>query len=276
MKDFQVKEMPVFSYEEAPQGNRLKQWIEKCLPHKLNYESKSECWERYAAKFTDMGGIVEEFIEASGKRSPSVQCRIDPLGNAEVISTHDQVLSGPTGQMFIGCTFPADDEYRSDIQQIGEKVAELLRDRSVLGRFGLDFISKKTSNGWKHYAIEINLRKGGTTHPFIMLQFLTDGTYDPETGLYRTPSGEPRFYYASDNVQKPSYIGLTPEDLTEISVCNNLHFHGATQEGVVFHLIGALSEFGKLGVVCIGKTPQKAESLFHETVRVIDKEAEQR
>ena len=35
---------------------------------------------------------------------------------------------------------------------------------------------------------------------------------------------------------------------------NGLHFHAATGEGVAFHLIGALSEFGKLGVVCIGET----------------------
>ena len=45
-----------------------------------------------------------------------------------------------------------------------------------------------TSDGsWTSYAIEINLRKGGTTHPFLTLQFLTDGRYDAETGLFRHP-----------------------------------------------------------------------------------------
>ena len=33
---------------------------------------------------------------------------------------------------------------------------------------------------WTPYAIELNLRKGGTTHPFLTLQFLTDGRYDPD------------------------------------------------------------------------------------------------
>jgi len=37
---------------------------------------------------------------------------------------------------------------------------------------------------WAAYAIELNLRKGGTTHPFLTLQFLTDGAYDPATALF--------------------------------------------------------------------------------------------
>ena len=54
---------------------------------------------------------------------------------------------------------------------------------------------------WKHYAIEINLRKGGTTHPFLMLQFLTNGHYDETTGLFETANKQHRYYYASDNLQ---------------------------------------------------------------------------
>lgn len=96
--------------------------------------------------------------------------------------------------MFLSCTFPADAEYRLEIQHIGERISDVLRQRGVIGRFGVDFVSTKQGEQWDHCAIEINLRKGGTTHPFMMLQFLTDGDYDPETGLYLTPSGDPRFY----------------------------------------------------------------------------------
>jgi pheganomycin biosynthesis PGM1-like protein len=39
-----------------------------------------------------------------------------------------------------------------------------------------------------------------------------------------------------------------------------------------FHLIGALSEFGKLGVVCIGRTHERAEALYRSTIRVLDAE----
>jgi hypothetical protein len=220
-----------------------------------------------------MGGIVERFIDCETKRSPSAQCRIDPLGHGGVISTHDQVLGGPSGQVFLGCTFPADAEYRLDIQRAGNQVADVLRQHSVLGRFAVDFVSTKVGDQWTHYAIEINLRKGGTTHPFMMLEFLTDGEYDAATGLYRTPGGQPRFYYASDNLQNPSYRGLSPEDLIDISVRHQLHFHSATQRGVVFHLIGALSEFGKLGVVCIDDSIDNARKVYNDTVRLLNQEA---
>ena len=52
-------------------------------------------------------------------------------------------------------------------------------------------------------------------------------------------------YEASDSLEGPQYRGLTPDDLIDIAVVNRLHFHGATQEGAMFHLLGALSELGK-------------------------------
>jgi hypothetical protein len=105
-----------------------------------------------------------------------------------------------------------------------------------------------------------------------MLQFLTDGRYDPATGDFRTPAGRPCCYEASDNLEAPHYRGLTPDDLIDIAVMNGLHFHGATQEGVAFHLLGALSEFGKLGLVAVAETPARAAALYDETVAVINRE----
>jgi len=101
---------------------------------------------------------------------------------------------------------------------------------------------------------------------------LTDGRYAVETGEFLTPAGRPRWYYASDNLESPRYRGLTPYDLVDIAVVNGLHFHAATGEGVAFHLIGALSEFGKLGVVCIGETEERADHLYRRTVEVLDRE----
>ena len=67
---------------------------------------------------------------------------------------------------------------------------------------------------------------------------------------------------------------LTPADLLDIVVVNGLHFNGATQQGVVFHLIGALSEFGKLGIVCVAPSFDEADRLYLETVAVLDREQE--
>ena len=142
----------------------------------------------------------------------------------------------------------------------------------MLGRFAVDFISVKEKNGWKHYAIEVNLRKGGTTHTFLMLEFLTDGKYNAEEGIYYTANGLPRYYFASDNLKSERYAGLTPHDLIDIAMIHDLHYDGTSQEGVMFHLIGALSEFGKLGIVCIGSSPERAEYFYNETVRVLNAE----
>ncbi|MEO0428483.1 MAG: peptide ligase PGM1-related protein [Pseudomonadota bacterium] len=228
-------------------------------------------WPAFEEKFIEMGGVVEAFVEGKVKRSPSAQYRVDPLGRLDVVSTHDQVTSGTGGQVFEGCRFPANAAYRLEVQEAGLAAAEELRAAGVLGRFGVDFVSVRKAEGWRHYALEINLRKGGTTHPFLMLQSLTDGHYDPETGTFRSPSGRPLYYYASDNLAAPQYRGLTPDDLIDIAVEHGLHFHTSRQEGVVFHLIGALSEFGKLGLVCVAGSERGADRLYRETVAVLDR-----
>jgi hypothetical protein len=266
----------LFPCEDAPDGGDLARWVRTELPRRIRFEARDETWERYCQKFTEMGGIVECFLEGGEEvRSPSVQCRIDPLGEVTIISTHDQVLGGPSGQVFLGSTFPADAEYSRDIQRAGRRVGEVLKQRGVLGRFAIDFISIKREGRWEHAAIEINLRKGGTTHPYMMLQFLTNGTYDSENGLYYTPTGQACYYYASDNLQSPAYKGLTPDDLVDISVDHGLHFDSAAQQGVMFHLIGALSEFGKLGTVCIGDSRVSAEKFYHDTIAILDRETQQ-
>jgi hypothetical protein len=261
----------LFDFADAPGDRSLLSWARSRLPG-LAFEARGMTWDLYQEKLRAMGGIVEEFIAGNIKRSPSAQFRINPVGGVDAVSTHDQVLGGANGQIFLGCRFPADTSYRLDIQAKGARVAQALAGKGVLGRFGIDFISVKDGDAWRQFAIEINLRKGGTTHPFLMLQFLTDGRYVPETGEFLTPAGQPRWYYASDNLESPHYRGLTPYDLVDIAVMNGLHFHAATGEGVAFHLIGALSEFGKLGVVCIGETEARANHLYRRTVEVLDQE----
>ena len=192
--------------------------IARRLPRCLLFEATDQSWERYAEKLAQMGGIVEAFVTGDEARSPSVQCRIDPRRVVEVVSTHEQLLGGRSGQVFVGCEFPADDRYRAELQDAGERVAAVLHDRGVLGRFGVDFVVVRQGGRWRPYAIEINLRKGGTTHPFWMLDFLTDGAYDRATGLYRTPTGQTRYYVATDNLHEERYVGLSPADLVGIAV----------------------------------------------------------
>ena len=264
----------VFPLAGAPPGAAaLARWIEAELPRRLVFEAPGETWPHYLGKLGAMGGIVEAWVSGSGKRSPSVQLRVTPTATLEVISTHDQVLGGSTGQKFLGATFPADPAYRLAIQQLASRVGAVLCARGVIGRFSVDFVSVPGADGaWRHQAIEINLRKGGTTHTFQTLQYLTNGHFDPATGEFAVPTGQKRVYYATDNLQKPAYRSLTPDDLIDISVAHGLHFDQTRLEGVTFNLIGALSEFGKLGAVAIAGAPSRARELFDLTASILDRE----
>lgn len=261
----------VFEYEKK-YVSKMESAIARQLPQKLQIVAKGLRYGAFMQKFELMGGVVEAFVNGATKASPSVQCRINPLGDCKVISTHDQLIGGENDQVFLGADFPANKEYAVEIGEQGLKVAHALQRLGVLGRFGIDFISVKENNRWKHYAIEINLRKGGTTHPYIMLQFLTDGDYDFKKGIYHTANGQLRYYFCSDNLCSQKYKCLTPPDLVDVAMMNNLLYDGTSQEGVMFHLIGALSQYGKLGVVCIASSPQRARKLYKQTVEVLDNE----
>lgn len=263
----------IFNYPEQIDSHTISpQLVLPILSKKMNIVAKNLGWETYLDKFEKMGGIVEAFLDADIKRSPSVQCRINPLGKCDIISTHDQVLGGDGSQVFLGAYFPANREYAVTLASIIRPLCESLRDKGVIGRFGVDFLSVKQANGqWEHYAIEINLRKGGTTHPYLMLNFLTDGIYHADQGVYTIKSGQERYYFSTDNLVNECYRGLTPQDLIDIAMDNELMYNGASQEGVMFHMIGALSQFGKLGVVSIGKSPGEARSYYDRTREVLSK-----
>ena len=94
-------------------------------------------------KFNSMGGIVEEFINGEYKESPSVQCRINPMGDIDIISTHDQLLGGESGQVFEGSSFPANKEYNTEIASMANVISVEMQKEGVLGRYSIDFISVK-------------------------------------------------------------------------------------------------------------------------------------
>ncbi len=239
----------------------------------MQFELKGVTYDSYMKKLEARKGIVEERITGEEFRSPSVQLRITPLGLVELLSTHDQMLGGPSGQSYLGCGFPADSGYASLITREAAKVGKRLAEEGVIGRFALDFVVVRSKDGkWDPYAIEINLRKGGTTHPFLTLQFLTDGTYDPETATFTAPNGRQKFFVASDHVESPLYRTLTPDDLFDIVVRNGLHFGQTRQTGVVFHMMSALGELGRVGLTAVGNSHEEAEALYTRAVAILDQE----
>jgi hypothetical protein len=240
----------------------------------LRFELPNITYESYAGMLERRGAVVEERIAGDEFRSPSVQMRITPLGKLEVLSTHDQLLGGPSGQSYLGCIFPADPGYACPITREAVKVGERLAREGVIGRFAMDFVAVRRADGWKPYAIELNLRKGGTTHPFLTLQFLTDGTYDPDTAVFTAPSGRRKFFVASDHVENPAYRTLTADDLFDLAVRTGIHFDQSRQTGVVFHMMSALGEHGRTGLTAVAESPEQAYALYERAVTTLDEEAQ--
>ena len=174
---------------------------------------------------------------------------------------------------YLGCRFPADPAYAAAITReagkVGERLARGGRDRPLRARLR----RRAPDGGWDPYAIELNLRKGGTTHPFLTLQFLTDGVYDPETGVFTAPSGREKHFVASDHVESPRYRELTPDDLFDIVVRRGLHFDQSRETGVVFHMMSALGEHGRTGLTAVADDPAGADELYERVVAVLDEEA---
>jgi hypothetical protein len=170
---------------------------------------------------------------------------------------------------------PASEPYRRAIQESARAIGRVLARQGVVSRFGVDFFAGQTPGGtWETFALEINLRIGGTTHPFLALQFLTGGQLDAESGTFTSPAGRPKFYRSTDNLQSPSYRGLCPDDLIDLMTVNRLHYSHGTESGALFHMIGALSQYGKVGLTAIGSSPEEADAIYANAISVLDRETQ--
>lgn len=239
----------------------------------MQLEGQGVTLDAYLAKFGERGGIVEERITGAEVLSPSCQLRVTPLGEVEVLSTHDQILGGPTGQSYLGCAFPAAPEYATVITRQARAIGGRLAELGVLGRFAVDFVVVRRGDTWTSHAIEINLRKGGTTHPFLTMQFLTGGRYDPETGLFTTPLGRPRYLVATDHLEDDCLRGLRVDDLFDVVARRGLHFDPVTQTGVVFHMLSSVTEAGRLGLTAVGDSAHAASEAHDRAERILLAEA---
>src|SRR6185369_18086451 len=103
----------------------------------MQFEKPKIRFDDYAGKFRKYGGVVEERVGvgAAEVRSPSVQLRVTPLGDVQLLSTHDQMLGGADGQEYLGAVFPARPAYSRIICQDALLVGQRLAKEGVLGRF---------------------------------------------------------------------------------------------------------------------------------------------
>lgn len=217
------------------------------------------------------GGVVEELIEGQEFRSPSAQAAIAPNGQVTVIGTHEQRLGGPNNQVFEGATFPADPEYAALLGRHAREAGVQLARYGAVGRFAVDFVAVRRSSGasWDLYGLEINLRKGGTTHTLGVTRLLRGGRYHAEQGQYVDASGRPVSYAATDNLVRASWVGRSPTEVRERVLEAGLGFDRRTGTGVVLHLLDCLDVDGRLGYTAIAGHPDEAAQLESQVVTAL-------
>lgn len=238
----------------------------------MQFEIAGIGYPAYLEAFAENGGVVEEFVSGEEVHSPSVQLRNSPLGEVEILSTHDQLLGGPSGQTFLGAVFPARREYSRLITADAQKIGDRLAKEGVIGRYAVDFLVTREAGGaWESHAIEINLRKGGTTTPYLTLQYLTRGQYETQSGQFRTLRGQEKYYVASDHIEAEEYRRYTPADLFDLLSAQRLHFNHASQTGIVLHMMSGVGTYGSLGVTAIGDSRDEAQALYLAWQDVLDK-----
>jgi hypothetical protein len=212
--------------------------------------------------------VVEELVRGRGLRSPSAQLEITPDG-VRLLSTHEQVLGGDNGQVYSGCSFPADPEYAEQLCRYSARVAARLGEAGALGRLGVDFVAVRRGRSWQVFALEVNLRKGGTTHPFAALRHLAPGHYDAATGEYRLTDGTSRGYRSTDGLLDPAWRVLTPAQVIDAVAAAGLEFDPVSRVGAVLHMLSCLKVDGRLGVTAIGRTATEVEEVYSGVTGVV-------
>lgn len=230
---------------------------------KTTFCAGEESWSSFALKIAEEGAIVEELLRQPGVVSPSVQLRITPSGTVDIVSTHDQILGGPEGHVYLGCRFPADAIYRREIEEAARRVAQVLAGEGVIGSFGIDFLVTAGASGPEVLLSEINLRMGGTTHPFWMAKLVTGAAYDADRGEL-VARGQPLAYVATDNLIAPSLVGRSPAEVIDTVCSAGLAYDTAIRRGVTLHMLGAVRGFGKMGATCIARDPAEAGDLYRQ------------
>ena len=241
-------------------------------------EQVRRAWARVPEWYaTDLrsGGVVEELLDGRRHTTPSAQVDLQPDGTVVVQATHEQLVGGDNGQVFLGCRFPADREYAGRLGEYAASVGHVLAARGCRGRAAVDFVATRDAGpnaaDWDLRALEVNLRKGGTTHPYSALRNLVPGRYDVEAGRWRSDAdGSARCYTATDNLVSPAWLNLPVADVLEATRAAGLHFDRDRGTGVVLHMLSGLAIDGRCGLTAIGRTPDEADELLERTRAVLD------
>ena len=211
----------------------------------------------FAEQLYLQGGIVEEKITAEEVASPSVMMEVLPDGTVRNLATHDQTLHGLS---YAGAKFPAASQYRNTLIDYGYRIANLAAADGVRGLISADFVAIRSGSksSWDVLGIEVNMRKGATTHPYYWTKTLTQACYDEATGHLIGRNGL-LGYYASEFFSVPDLSNVRPKTILSALERASVGFSADRQSGVFVHMVSCVPILGKLGATVIGHSDDEIE-----------------
>lgn len=227
----------------------------------------------FLKSFNANGGIVELVVDRI-ESSPSGQGLISPTGEIEILSTHEQILDSVYHQIFIGSTFPANQSYRSKIQEALQSIGKELFKEGILGYFSVDFLV--TEGTQDLLALEINLRQSGTTHPFQLVKFATNGVYNKTTGNLENDHNLPIYYSSSDSHSFLHWQGKSITEVQALLKANHLAFSNKSEfpHGIILVMPSEVTSSGKIGMISVAKSALQAEQNLNTAIELLAKPIE--
>ena len=118
--------------------------------------------------------------------------------------------------------------------------------------------------------IEINIRKGGTTHPYWTSKLLLDACRSDVSGCLVDNQGKEYVYRSNDNFEKQTNNRLSLDEILNGAKEENLIFTFEQKEGVIFHLLSAWRPLGKIGYTIIAKNSKRLDKIQQQVEKIFD------
>tara|TARA_B100000925_G_scaffold289712_1_gene273221 strand:+ start:1858 stop:3381 length:1524 start_codon:yes stop_codon:yes gene_type:complete len=223
--------------------------------------NKSLSLESFEQRIIEEGVVVEEFVKGRIIDSPSAQVMVTPE-RVELISTHKQILDSH-GQKFIGGEYPCAHSYRSEVSEVAIQIGKKLKNLNVFGVTSIDYLISESNGEMKCFVIELNLRKGGTTHPFMLSNFALQNEGSFREGGLIDKNNVSYSYRSNDNFYPCKEFVSDTSDIINRAKRASILFSRKKSKGVIFHLLNGFSDSGKVGYTVIA--PSKVEVENYES-----------
>ena len=214
------------------------------------------------------GAVVELFLDDEIIASPSAKMWIGTDGDVSCLATHDQILRN---SIYLGCRFPADSAHRRQVRQTALMIGRQCAREGWRGIVSIDFLVTKSpgdTGKTELWAIEINARKGATTHPYFWARMLTGAAYDAENDMLHV-NGRPIVYQTAEYVASSLFSKISEQEVLRMIEDAGLGYDPRNKEGVFVHMLSCVRIHKKIGITAISDNHHTAEGYVRAVQRLV-------